>query len=132
MDRRRPDMRPLVTVGEVGLPDPSKYEATTSTVVDSARNVQGIMVGAVIRDSIAKVVCEWRYLDAKTWSEILMLFEETAGGHFINKVTFLNQNTNKWETRQLYVSDRTSSGFKRNDNGDMEGYTSCRIALIEV
>ena len=48
-------MANLVTIAGTPIPDPSVYNATTSTVVDSARNVQGVMVGAVIRDDIAKV-----------------------------------------------------------------------------
>ena len=31
----------LVTVNGVELPEPSSYEGTTSTIVDSGRNVQG-------------------------------------------------------------------------------------------
>lgn len=36
----------LVTVNGVELPEPSSYEGTTSTIVDSGRNVQGKVVGA--------------------------------------------------------------------------------------
>ena len=39
----------LVTVNGVDLPEPSSYEATTSTIVDSGRNVQGKVVGSVVR-----------------------------------------------------------------------------------
>ena len=45
----------LVTVRGVPLPEPSTYSANTATLVDSARNVQGKMIGAVIRDDVAKV-----------------------------------------------------------------------------
>ena len=35
----------LVTVNGTALPEPSSYEATTSTIVDSGRNTQGKVVG---------------------------------------------------------------------------------------
>ena len=37
----------LVSVGEYDFPEPSSYVGQTSTLVDSARNVQGVMVGSV-------------------------------------------------------------------------------------
>lgn len=132
MNRRRPDMRPLITVNGVGWPDPTEYNATTSTVVDSARNAQGFMIGAVIRSGICKVEAKWAFLDAETWAEILSQLDESAGGKMINPVTFLNQTTNKWETHDLYTSDRTAGIYLRNDDGSIIGYKGCRVALIEV
>ena len=46
----------LVAVAGEALPEPSSYSGNTSTLVDSARNVEGKMVGSVIRDDVAKVV----------------------------------------------------------------------------
>ena len=66
---------PLVTVAGTPLPDPSTYNATTSTVVDSARNVQGVMVGSVIRDDIAKIEETWNFLTVEQWSDICKLFK---------------------------------------------------------
>ena len=132
MNRRRPDFRPLVSIAGQPIADPSEFNSTTSTVVDSARNVQGIMVGAVIRDSLAKIELKYRFLSAKDWSDLLKMFNESQGGHFINDVTFYNQDTAKWETRQMYISDKTSGMWLRSDNGDVIGWKDCRIALIEA
>ena len=38
-------MAALVTIGGFEFPEPSTYNATTSTIVDSARNIQGKAVG---------------------------------------------------------------------------------------
>ena len=64
----------LVTVNGVELPEPSSYEGTTSTIVDSGRNVQGKVVGAVVRHDVAKVSMSWNYLTARQWADILSLF----------------------------------------------------------
>ena len=57
-------MQALVSVNGVDLPEPSSYSATTSTIVDSGRNVQGKVVGSVVRHDVAKVALKWKYLTA--------------------------------------------------------------------
>lgn len=132
MNRRRSDFRPLVTIDGHPIADPSEYNCTTSTVVDSARNVQGIMVGAVIRSGIVKAELKYKFLAAEDWAYLLSLLDESAGGKFINPVTLLNQTTNEWETHNLYCSDRTAGIYLRNDDGSIVGYKDCRVSLIEV
>ncbi len=122
-------MAALVSIGGFDFPEPSTYNATTSTIVDSARNVQGRVVGAVVRHDVAKVELTWRYLTAYQWAQILSLFTSS----FYNEVTFLNQATNAYTTRTMYVSDRTAGLWKRNPRtGAVDGYTNCVLSLIEV
>lgn len=119
----------LVSIGGFDFPEPSTYNATTSTIVDSARNVQGRVVGAVVRHDVAKIEMTWKYLTAYQWSQILSLFTNS----FYNDVTFLNQATNARETRTMYVSDRTAGMWRRDPKtGAVMGYTGCSIALVEV
>lgn len=125
-------MRPLVTVAGRTIPEPSTYSGTTATVVDSGRNAEGRMIGSVIRDDVGKVEMTWKFISATDWASILALFSQKRGGAFVNSVTFYCQDTNNWETRQMYVSDRTASVFLRNPDGSIRGYTGARIALIEV
>lgn len=125
-------MRPLVTVAGRAIPEPSTYSGTTATVVDSGRNAEGRMIGSVIRDDVGKVEMTWKFISATDWASILALFSQKRGGAFVNSVTFYCQDTNNWETRQMYVSDRTASVFLRNPDGSIRGYTGARIALIEV
>mgnify|MGYP003287411265 FL=1 len=53
-------MKALVTIAGTALPEPSSYSGTTSTIVDSARNVKGYVVGSVVRSDVAKVELSWR------------------------------------------------------------------------
>lgn len=122
-------MEALVSIGGYNLPEPSTYSATTSTIVDSARNVSGYVVGAVVRSDVAKVELSWKYLTAQQWANILSLFTTS----FYNDVRFLNQATNNYEVRQMYVSDRSSSMWRRNpETGAVMGYTNCTLSLVEV
>lgn len=122
-------MTDLVTVAGVALPEPSFYDASTSTLVDSARNVSGYMIGSVVRNDVAKIELKWRYLTARQWANILSLFTIS----FQNPVTFFNQATADYETRNMYCGDRVAGMWRRHpDTGEIMGWTDCAISLIEV
>lgn len=122
-------MAALVSIGGFDFPEPSSYNATTSTIVDSSRNVSGRVVGSVVRNDVAKVELSWKYLTAQQWADILSLFT----GSFYNDVRFLNQATNSYTTRTMYVSDRTAGIWRRDPKtGDVMGYTGCQLSLVEV
>lgn len=122
-------MTALVSIGGFDFPEPSSYNATTSTIVDSARNVSGYVVGAVVRNDVAKIEMSWKYLTAQQWASILSLFRNS----FYNDVRFLNQTTNAYETRTFYVNDRQSGLWRRHPTtGAVMGWTNCSLALIEV
>lgn len=122
-------MDALVTVAGVALPEPSEYSASTSTLVDSARNVSGYVVGAVVRSDVAKVELKWRYLTARQWADVLSLFTN----NFYNQVRFFNQATADYTTRQMYVGDRSAGVWRRHPStGEIMGFTDCALSLIEV
>jgi hypothetical protein len=122
-------MEALVSVGGYDFPEPSTYSATTSTIVDSARNVAGYVVGSIVRSDVAKVELTWRYLTAEQWSHILSMFANS----FYNEVRFYNQVSANYETRTMYVSDRTAGMWRRNPETDaIMGWTNCSLSLVEV
>lgn len=122
-------MTALVSIGGFDFPEPSTYSATSSTIVDSARNVSGYVVGAVVRADVAKIELTWKYLTGDQWARILTLF----AGSFYNDVRFLNQTTNAYETRTFYVSDRTAGMWRRDPvTGAVMGWTNCSLSLVEV
>ena len=125
--------RALVSVGGYDLPEPSAYSGNTSTLVDSARNVQGRMVGSVIRDDIAKVELSWKYLTVEQWARIQKCFRQSSGGKFINSVTFFDQSVGTWVTKEMYINDRKAGMWRRDGRtGEVLGWTDCSLALIEV
>lgn len=126
-------VKALVTVGGFAFPEPSSYSGNTATLVDSARNAQGITVGAVIRDDVGKVEMSWNFLTVKQWADILKCFSIARGGNFYNDVTFFCQDIGDWTTRQMYVSDRKANMFRRDPvTGDVLGYVKCSLSLVEV
>lgn len=122
-------MRALVTVGGVEFPEPSSYEPNIATIVDSGRNVDGYVVGTVIRSDVAKISLGWKYLTVAEWSAVLSAFQN----RFYNDVTFFNPVLGDWETRRMYVSDRPSAMFRRHhETGEVMGWTNCSLSLVEV
>jgi hypothetical protein len=123
----------LVTVGEFDFPEPSTYSGNTATLVDSARNAQGVTIGAVIRDDVGKVEMSWKYLTVEQWANILKCFSTARGGKFYNNVTFFCQDIGDWTTRPMYVSDRKANMFRRDPySGAILGYTDASLSLVEV
>lgn len=123
--------RALVSVDGYDFPDPSAYSGNTSTLVDSGRNVEGKMVGSVIRDNVSKVEISWKYLTVEQWSKILKCFHGEE--NFTNNVTFFDQTAGGWVTKEMYVNDRKAGLFRRDPKtGDVLGWTDCSLALIEV
>lgn len=122
-------MKALVTVSGVPLPEPSEYSGNTSTIVDSGRNVSGYVIGSVVRHDVAKVELKWRYLTVAQWASVLSLFSH----NFYNSVTFFNQATGSYTTRQMYVSDRKAGMWRRHpETGEVLGWTGCSLSLVEV
>lgn len=122
----------LVEVGGVALPEPSSYESNTATIVDSARAVDGHVVGAVILSDVSKITMSWRFLEPSEWARILSLF---SGSKFYNSVKFYNQDTGDWSTKTMYVSDRSSGIFRRNPDKPgypVVGWVGAKLSLIEV
>lgn len=133
-----------LTQGGTGfdVPTPSEYVGNTATVVDSARNTDGYMIGTVIRSGVAKIQLTWNFISVDDWADLLKQFEPDYGGAFARDVTFFNQTSGQLETRQMYVSDRTTNGtFLLYDEetapsqsliGLPCGYLGAKFSLIEV
>jgi hypothetical protein len=122
-------MTALITVDGVPWPEPSSYSANTATIVDSGRNVQGFVIGAVVRSDVAKIEVSWRYLTAEQWANIIGPFTEK----FYVSVTFFNQATARYTTREMYISDRSASMWRRHPaTGEVLGWVEPKLSLIEV
>lgn len=121
-------MEALVSVGGYDFPEPSTYSATTSTIVDSARNLQGYVVGSVVRSDVAKIELTWRYLTAEQWANILSKFAYS----FYNDVRYFSQTTGTYDVRTFYVSDRSAGLWRRHpETGAIMGWTNCTLSLVE-
>lgn len=119
----------LITVDGVAWPEPSEYSSNTSTIVDSGRNVQGVVVGAVIRSGVSKIEVKWKYLTAQQWADVIGPFNT----NFYVNVRFYDQSSAGYVTKQMYVSDRKSGMWRRHpETGEVMGWVGCSLSLVEV
>lgn len=129
-------LKNLVYVNGIALPEPSAFDANTATIVDSARNLKGYVVGAVIRRDVAKISLTWNFLTPDKWKVVL----DATYGFYLN-VEYYSQTAATWETRRMYVSDRNAGMFRRNpditdDNPLLDtpvvGWKGAKLSLVEV
>lgn len=126
------DKMSLVQIGTTTLKTPSTYDALSSDIVDSGRNIEGYIVSDVIRYDVAKVEMSWRYLTVKEWSDILKLFNPKYGGSFINPVTYFDQCSGTMQTRSMYISDRNAGLVNLDKDNNPRGWSDCSLSLVEV
>jgi hypothetical protein len=113
------------------FPEPSTYSANTSTLVDSGRNTEGMMVGSVIRDDVSKIEISWKYLTVEQWANILKCFK--GAENFTALIEFFDQSAGGWIQKKMYISDRKAGMWRRNPTtGDVMGWTDCSLSLIQV
>lgn len=122
----------LQKVGNYKLPCPSEYVGKTSTIVDAGRNVQGVVVGAVVREDVAGIDVTFNYISVDVWAKILQQFDSKYGGSFYQWVTFFDQVSAKTSTRKMYVGDRTTAGMHILDKkGNPQGWLGAKLELVE-
>ena len=129
----------------VALPTPTDYNGQASTLVDSARNSEGVLVGKPIRSDVASVSMSWNFLSVDDYKDMAQLFEPLYHGAFINfacfwdivKGDFNGQHTTTPTTstnKQMYCGDRKVSvaHIKLDSNGKPVGYEGVQLDLVEV
>lgn len=129
----------------VDLPTPSDYDASSSTLVDSARNSEGVVVGEVIKEDVAKIELAWNYLTVAQYSLIAQLFDTKYGGNFFNYVSFFDVIKGDFDSansdvpnitthRVFYPNDRKVkfAHITLDENGKPKGYTNVSLHLIDT
>lgn len=121
---------------EIPLPkDPSSYSSTNSTMIDGGTSVSGKQLGAVVRENVAKISMAWAYLTVEEWAAVNALFKTQGGDgtQFSHTVRFFDQTTGDWTgDRQMSVSDRSAGLWRRDEDGNVKGWTDCSLELTEV
>lgn len=119
----------FLKIGSYELPPCKRgVNILVTTVVDSARNVNGVVVGQKIgRDQYKIDSLEWAWLTAEQWESIL----QQMSSFFFN-VTFPDPVTNTMKTVQMYCGDRTATPYWVNGNGKPTHYKDCKVNLIDT
>lgn len=124
-------MQPFIKINGHAYPQPRRgLEIIAATIVDSARNANGVVVGQKVgRDQQKLNSLQWAYLDAATWSAILKEFDN---GFFVT-VSYPDMVNNTWTTRKMYPGDRSAKPFHLNPSSGLPlDYIECKVNLIDV
>lgn len=119
----------FLKIGSYELPPCKRgVNILVTTVVDSARNVNGVVVGQKIgRDQYKIDSLEWAWLTAAQWGRIL---QEMSSFYF--NVTFPDPVTNQMKTIKMYCGDRTATPYWIDSNGKPTHYKDCKVNLIDT
>lgn len=118
----------IETTRSYALPNPTSYSTTTTTITDGGTSVSGHLLSSTVRTDVVQISLAWNYLEASVWSEINQLFKD----NYTNEVLFYDQTSNEWESREMYVSDRSAGLWRLDENGEVPGWTGCGLQLTEV
>lgn len=124
-------MQNFIKINNLVCPQPRRgLELMTATLVDSARNANGVVVGQKIgRDQQKINSLQWGYLTAQQWSSILKELDK----NFYVTVTYPDMVNNKWTTRKMYPGDRTATPYWLDEKtGLPKAYINCKVNLIDV
>lgn len=124
-------MQPFIKINGNAYPQPRRgLELLTATIVDSARNANGVVVGQKVgRDQQKLNALQWAYMDAETWAKLLQEFDDK----FFVTVTYPDMVHNRWTTRKMYPGDRTAKPFHLDPNTGLPlDYIDCKVNIVDV
>jgi hypothetical protein len=122
------------------VPTPKRgVSHVVSTIVNSGRNVNGIVVGQRLGvDQFKLDNLEWPWLSAAEWSRILKLLNTNYAGtnnNYTNMavdVSFYDPVTNAKRTLKMYPGDRSAEPYWIDANGHPTYYRNCKVNLIDT
>lgn len=106
----------------VTLPISSTYKTTSTTIVDSSRNAEAVVVASVIRAGIRKIELSWRVISIQDYAKLGTFFNS----NFMFYAYYFDQDSNSWLTKQFYVGDRVAEALQQE-----QWKTSIRGGLVE-
>lgn len=121
---------PFITINGHEYPAPRRgLNFQISTIVDSARNANGAVVGQKVgRDQQKINNLQWGHLKAEVWESILADMEE-----FFVTVRYPDMRTGTWTTRTMYPGDRSAEPLWIDDEtGLPTDYINCKVNLIDA
>lgn len=120
----------------VTLPISSTYKTTSTTVVDSSRNAEAVVVASVIRAGIRKIELSWLVISIQDYAKLGTFLNN----NFMFYAYYFDQDENAWLTKHFYVGDRVAEALQQEQwkiatrGGGVEprNIQNFKLSLIEV
>lgn len=124
-------MSAFITVNGVQFPWPDHDNGlqTTSTLVTSGYNANGVLVGQQIGRTKSKIELQWNVLDAQVWASMLQQFRSSP----VAAISYYDMEQGVIVTRQMQVSDRTAQPLRVDPNtGAWLTAQQCKLTLTDT
>ncbi len=118
----------VITINGREFPSPDiGGNLVVATNVSDGKNAKGEFVGQKIgRDQYKFENLQWKFLDAKTWSDILKEFDK-----FVVTAKIPDMVHNGFMTIRMYPGNRTATPIKFDAHGLPTMYQDCKVNIID-
>ena len=118
----------IITINGRTFPGPDVGgKLTVATNVSQGKNALGEFVGQKVgRDQYKFDSLQWKQLDAKTWSDMLMEFEM-----FVVIARIPDMVNNDWMTLKMYPGNRTAEPIAFDAEGLPTLYQNCKVNIVD-
>lgn len=96
------------------IPAHDSGKFTIATNVDSARNESGNFIGQVVGNDKLKIECSFKYMTPEQLQELLMIWDRSQGGAFVNKFKVFDPRVNDFVIKTMYVGNRSGTPYSCN------------------
>ena len=113
----------------IQIPHPDIYsaEGLISTLVNSARNAQGVVTAQKIGRDNNKTSMSWNYLEKDEWERMVRFWDK----NFFFNFTYYSDVTGTKITRKFYVGDRTRKPYAIDSRGFPTAYKDCSANVVD-
>lgn len=112
---------------QIPNPDIDSAEGLISTLVNSARNAQGVVTAQKIGRDNNKTSMSWNYLEKDEWERMVRFWDK----NFFFNFTYYSDVTGTKITRKFYVGDRTRKPYAIDSRGFPAAYKDCSANVVD-
>lgn len=118
----------IITINGKPFPSPDVgANFVVATNVSQGKNGLGEFVGQKVgRDQHKVDNLQWKFLDAKTWSDMLKEFDK-----FVVIARIPDMVNNDWITIRMYPGNRTAKPVEFDKTGLPTRYQDCKVNIID-
>jgi hypothetical protein len=114
----------------ISIPNPDKDSAMgiISTLVDSGRNSEGVVVAQKIGRDQGKTELKWSILTKNEWEAMVRFWHN----NFFFNFTYYDDISGTKITRKFYVGDRSRRPLEITEQGIPVAYVDCSADVVDT
>lgn len=109
-------------------PDTSSAKNLISTLVNSGRSSNAVVVAQKIGRDQEKTELSWNYLEKDIWEKLLRFWDK----NFFFNFTYYSRISGERITRKFYIGDRSDRPMSIDEHGLPTAYVECTANVIDT